>query len=175
MKKLSVLWLLFCIVLLVAPTMAQDTKDIPTATITASTDTLSAPETLPEGLVTVTFENDSEAPFIAMFARLNEDVTTDDFMAAMAENPMGMLPLVTLKGSPAVMPEQTANMTYALEPGDYILLNFAAAPPQMASFSVADEDDVEREVPVADVQVTMVDFGYGLPLTVPAGEHLWKI
>lgn len=176
MKKPSILWLLLCVVLLVVPALAQDiSNDIPTVTITASADALSAPETLPEGLVTITFENSAEMPFVGIFGRLNEGVTMEDLMTAMAENPMAMISQVTLKGGPGVMPGLTAEMTYNLEAGNYVLMNAGAQPPQMASIAVADGEDVKYEEPVADVTVTLEDFVFGIPVTLQAGEHLWQI
>jgi uncharacterized cupredoxin-like copper-binding protein len=96
-------------------------------------------------------------------------------MTAMAENPMALVSQLTLKGGPGVMPGQTAEMTYDLEAGNYVLLNGGAQPPQIAAISVADDEDVEYEAPVADVTVMLADFAFGIPLTLPAGEHLWQI
>lgn len=144
-------------------------------TITSSADGLTAPETLPEGLVTVAFENSAETPFVGIFGRLNEGATMEDLMTAMAENPMALASQLTLKGGPGVMPGQTTEMTYHLDAGNYVLLNVGAQPPQIASISVADGEDVEYEEPIADVTVTLADFAFGIPLTLPAGKHLWQI
>ena len=175
MKKLFSLGLLLSLALfsLAGNLLAQE--EIPQFIITSSAEALAAPEKLPEGLVTVTFENSAETPFIGIFGRLNEGVTMEDLMTAMAENPMALVSQLTLKGGPGVMPGQTAEMTYHLDAGNYVLLNGGAQPPQMASISVADEEDVEYEEPVADVTVTLEDFVFGMPPTLPAGEHLWQI
>lgn len=175
MKKLFTLGLLASLILvgLAGNLLAQE--DIPKFIITASAEALTAPETLPEGLVTVAFENSAETPFIGIFGRLNEGVTMEDLMAAMAENPMALVTQLTLKGGPGVMPGQTTEMTYQLEAGTYVLLNGGAQPPQLASITVADGEDVEYEAPVADVTVTLEDFAFGIPLTLPAGQHLWQI
>jgi hypothetical protein len=175
MKKLFTFGLLVSLVLvsLAGNLLAQE--EIPQFSITSSAEALTAPETLPEGLVTVAFENTAEAPFIGIFGRLNEGVTVEDLMTAMAENPMALVSQLTLKGGPGVMPGQMVEMTYHLDAGDYVLLNVGAQPPQIASISVADSEDVEYEEPVADVTVTLVDFAFGIPLTLPAGKHLWQI
>lgn len=154
--------------------MLGQTK-IPTADVTLAADGLSAPTTLPEGLVAVNFRNTSEGPFIGVLLRLNDGVTLDDLLASMAGNPMGMLPLVSLRGGPGVMPGQARSVTYNLDPGEYVLANFAGEKPQTASITVADEIDVKHEQPRADFNLALVDFGYGLPSTIPAGEKLWRI
>lgn len=176
MKKFLIGLLLLSLALVFVPIgdiTAQD--DIPSASIIATADGLTVPENLSSGLVTMTFENQGEGPFIALVVRLNDGVTMDDFLAAIAEDPLGMLPLVHLKGGPAVMPGQSTDMTLMLESGDYVVLNLGAEIPQMASLSVTDGEGMAYEEPVADVDVLMVDFGYGVPLTIPDGEHVWRI
>ncbi len=175
MKKLFTLGLLVSLVLsgLAGNLVAQE--EIPQFIITASAEALVAPETLPEGLVTVAFENSAETPFIGIFGRLNEGVTMEDLMKAMAENPMAMISQVTLKGGPGVMPGLSSAMTYNLEPGNYVLMNVGTQPPQMALIGVEDGEDAEIAEPVADVTVVLEDFVFGIPLTIPAGEQLWQI
>jgi hypothetical protein len=175
MKKIFILGLLMSLVVvsLAGNLLAQE--EIPQFSITSSAEALSAPETLPEGLVTVAFENSATTPFIGIFGRLNEGVTMEDLMAAMAENPMAMVMQVTLKGGPGVMPGATTEMTYNLEPGNYVLMNVGAQPPQMASIIVEDGEDMEYETPIAEVTVTLEDFVFGIPLTIPTGKHLWQI
>lgn len=145
------------------------------ATVTLSADGLTAPESLPAGWVTLEITNSAEAPFIGVLMRLNDGVTLDDLFTAMAEDPLGMLPLVTLKGGPAVMPGQSGSITFNLDTGSYVLANFAGEAPQIAPIMVEDAADAAAQAPAADLEVVMVDFGYGLPLTVSAGESVWRI
>jgi hypothetical protein len=143
--------------------------------VTASADGLSAPETLPQGLVTVTFENTSEGPFIGVLMRLNDGITIEDVFSAMAEDPFGMLPLVSLRGGPAVMPGQSGTLTYQFDPGTYVFVNFAGEMPQVAQLTVAEEAAAAQDEPAADLNVNMADFVFGLPVTVAAGEAVWRI
>lgn len=176
MLKRCVRMLLVAMLLMMVMAGAVTAQDaIPGADVVFSADGLSAPEALPSGLVTFNYENTAEAPFIGVLLRLNDGVTFDDLMAAMAEDPLGMLPLVSLRGGPAVMPGQSAAMTHSLDLGEYVLVNFAGEVPQMATISVAEEGAADLAEPAADVDVVMVDFGYGLPLSVPAGESVWRI
>ncbi|MBW4436341.1 MAG: hypothetical protein KME04_04365 [Pleurocapsa minor GSE-CHR-MK-17-07R] len=45
-----------------------------------------------------------------MLKRFNDELVADDVFTTMAENPLGMLPLVTLKGGGAVMPGQSESI-----------------------------------------------------------------
>ncbi len=154
--------------------LAQD--DMSTVTVTATSDGLSAPETLPVGQVTITFEASAEAPLITIFARLNEGMTPDELMGGLfAEDPTPILSQVTLKGSPMLMPGQSTDVTYNLEAGEYALLNVGAEMPQVAVITVTGDASTEVAEPEADLNVAMVDFGYGLPLTIPAGEIVWHV
>lgn len=167
--------LVFALLMLLAalPALAQD--GIPAVTITASADGLAAPETVPAGLIELTFENAGEAMLFAMMARLNEDVTMDDFMGALMQGPENAIPLVTLKGSPAAMPGESQVVTYHLEAGQYVLMNMGGEEPQIANFVVEGETaDASAELE-SDLAVTLVDFAFGLPTTLPAGEQTWLI
>lgn len=168
---------LMCAILafpLVGMVVAQ--AEIPSVTVTVTADGLSAPEALPEGFVNVTFDNISEAPFVGVVFQLNDGVTMDDVFASMAEgDPMGFLPLVRLKGGPGVMPGQSVTMTYALEAGNYALLNFFGEMPQVAPFNVTEGEDVMQVEPATDLNVVLTDFVFGLPATLPAGSSVWQL
>lgn len=153
--------------------LAQDDTSMLTVSVTA--EGLSAPETLPAGLVTLNFEAPAEAPLISIFARLGEGITPEALMAGLFEDPAGIAPQVTFKGSPFLLPGQSTNITYNLESGEYILLNVGAEMPQVAMISVTGDASPESVEPDADLNITMVDFGYGLPLTIPAGQHIWRV
>jgi len=171
--RIFVAILLVLTLVLSSTALAQD--DMSTVTVTATADSLSAPDTLPVGQVTITYEASEEAPLITIFARLSEGVTAEDLMAGMFEDPASIAPQVTFKGSPFLMPGQSTNVTYNLEPGEYALINVGAEMPQVAMISVEGEAGAEFIEPEADVTVAMVDFGYGLPLTIPAGENVWRV
>jgi hypothetical protein len=155
---------------------AQD--ELPTATISAAADGVTVPETLPEGLVAITFDNTAEAPFVPILLRLNDDVTMDDFMGAMGGDPGQMTELATLKGGTQINPASTVEVTYDFTPGNYALLNFAAEEPQVATFTVEDDAAVEsgsQTEPEADLKVALVDFAFGIPVELKAGEQTWLL
>ncbi|MBK9121894.1 MAG: hypothetical protein IPM16_02045 [Chloroflexi bacterium] len=175
-KKLGRFGLMCAILAFTLVGMVAAQAEIPSVTVTITADGLTAPGALPEGYVNVTFDNTSEAPFVGVVFQLNDGVTMDDVFTSMAEgDPMGFLPLVRLKGGPGVMPGQSVTMTYALEAGNYALLNFFGEMPQVAAFNVTEGEDVTQVEPATDLNVVMTDFVFGLPATLPAGSSVWQL
>lgn len=178
MKHLSKLMLLvlFAVSLVSGAAFAQDAADIPSVTITADAEGLTAPEGLSAGLTTIVYENVGEGPLFPVLLRLNEGTTLDDFMGIMAAgeeaNPADA---GTLKGALFVMPQQSGEVTYMLEAGEYVLVNFFSEVPQIASFTVADGEMMDTAEPTADVTVGLYDFAFGIPLQIAAGEQTWLI
>lgn len=163
--------------LLVAGTVSGQSA-IFSATFALSTEGLVTPETIPAGWVEITFENTGEAPLFGIMARLDDDATMDDFIHAlmgMMSGEAGIIPPATFTGAPAAMPGTTQSVTYNLAAGNYVLLNVAGEEPQIATFLVEGET-VETDIePEADLTVALVDFAFGLPVELPAGEQTWLI
>jgi hypothetical protein len=151
---------------------------ISSVTITLSAEGMVAPETIPAGWVEITFENTAEAPLFGIMARLDEDATMDDFMGAlmgMMGGDAGIVPPATFTGAPAAMPGTLQRVTYNLAAGTYILLNVAGEEPQIATFVVEGEVAEGDFEPEADLIIPLVDFAFGLPAELPAGEQTWLI
>lgn len=170
------LTLLLVLLLFTGTVFGQTT--IPTATITLSTDGLVTPETIPAGWVEIAFENIAEAPLFGFMARLDDDATLDDFMGALMGimgGDAGIVPPATFTGAPAAMPGTTQSVIYNLAAGSYVLLNVAGEEPQIATFVVEGEAADSDFEPEADLTVALVDFAFGLPVELPAGEQTWLI
>lgn len=151
---------------------------IPSATIALSVEGLVTPEMIPAGWVEVTFENTAETPLFGIMARLDDDATMEDFMGALMGimgGDAGIVPPATFIGAPAAMPGTTQSVIYNLAAGSYILLNVAGEEPQIATFLVAGEAVDSEFEPEADLRVALVDFAFGLPVELPAGEQTWLI
>ena len=112
---------------------------IPKVTVVVSDAGISVPAKLPAGPVAVTISNSRQAPRLLLFARLNAGVTSDQFMAALSTDQTGMaaLALVSLLGGREVIPGASKSVTFDLKPGNYMVLDLAAMPPQIARFTVA--------------------------------------
>ena len=178
LKLFARITLISAVLLLVITGTVLGQSAIPTTTITLSTEGLVAPEIIPAGWVEVTFENTAKAPLFGIMARLDDDATMDDFMGAlmgMMSGDAGIVPPATFTGAPAAMPGTTQSVIYNLAAGNYVLLNVAGEEPQIATFVVEGEvADTDFE-PEADLNVALVDFAFGLPVELPAGEQTWLI
>ncbi len=166
--------LLLILLFAVFPVLAQEGVESGLA-VTLTADGFTIPETVESGITTISFANETEAPLTPIFARLNAEVAIEDFMTALQEGEEAAIALVTLLGSTMTMPMSTSEITYALEPGTHLLLNFGDGPPQIGQFAVTGSADVETELPEADMTVSLVDFAFAIPLTVPAGEQTWLV
>lgn len=176
LKLFTRMTLLLALMLLAGIVSGQDT--ISTATITLSEEGLVTPETIPAGWVEITFENTAEAPLFGIMARLDDDATMDDFMGALMGimgGDAGIVPPAAFTGAPVAMPGTIQSATYHLVAGTYILLNVAGEEPQIATFVVEGEAADTDFEPEADLTVALVDFAFGLPVELPAGEQIWLI
>lgn len=112
------------------------------------------------------------APGMPEFARLNDGVTLDQFMAAAQQDIMAAVPLVTMIGNS----EQKVGdeVTYDLKPGTYVGLVFQeSGPPLTASFTAGKTTDAGE--PSAGVTAQLADFAFILPDEIAAGPQTWMI
>ena len=176
-KHLRVVGLVMLLVLMAGVWLveAQDAGDIPHITIEATAQGFTVPEEMPEGVVQITFENHSEATIEAVVARLNEGVTLEDLGAAGAEGREAALALVSVLGGSIVMPEMTADVTFDLAPGTYLLSNVASQEQAIQPFTVADSEGEGAAPPEANLEIVLLDFAFGMPIEIPAGPQLWHI
>jgi hypothetical protein len=156
---------------------AQDVEEIPTASIIAGEDGVELPQELSAGLVTITFENNTEMPFSPVIARLNEGKTMDDFMTAMQQpGSTPMQEVFNTIGGVEVAPQSSSDITYDLSAGNYLYLNFATGgPPEIKPFMVAEAASEPLEAPEADQVITMVDFAFSIPAELETGEQIWEV
>jgi hypothetical protein len=169
----TVLTIVLALLLVVFSAVAQDEAD---AEIILTTEGFTVPEMVEAGLTTLAFSNQTPAPLTPLFVRLNTDVTIEDFMAALEEGEEAAISLVALLGSTAVLPNDVVEVTYALQPGTHLLLNFSEqGPPQIGQFEVTGMASEDIEMPETDLTVSLVDFAFAIPLTISAGEQTWLI
>jgi hypothetical protein len=156
---------------------AQD-SDYTAVTGVATDEGIDFPEEVPAGLVNLTFENNrSEGEFTAGIARINDGVTMEQFMeAAAAENPMEAVSMVSLYGGTGVLPGESITYTVDLAGGNYLLLEFGEeGPSDFTMFTVTENDMEPMAAPQADVNLALIDFGFGVPGFISAGEKTWHV
>jgi hypothetical protein len=156
----------------------------PVIDIMASDYAFDAPDTLPAGLVTVRLMNHGQEPHHAQLLRLNDGVSFDDFAADLQAEGEGALRLVTLTGGPGALSTlKTTEVTLDLAPGQYALACFIASPdgvPHLAKgmlkpVTVTANPTQDAAAPEIAGTMTLRDFGFEIPDTVPAGPVSYRV
>lgn len=159
--------------------------DYPEFLITASEFHLElSAATIPGGFTKATLTNDGTRSHHAMFLKLNDGVTVDDFNIALESPDLGaVFSLSTSLGGPEVDAGLTASVILDLPAGQYVVFCLIpegddATPHYMLGMHAPLEvtEAVERPAPTADALVEMVDFGFGdMPMEATAGTHIWEV
>lgn len=155
-----------------------------TITITAMDFSYEIPAEVSAGYVSMTMVNEGMEDHHGQLLRLNDDVTPDDFMAALMEGPEAIFPLVSFFGGVGIIPPgEQGTVIQQLTAGNYMILCFVESPdgvPHVAKgmiqpFTVV-EGEAAAEEPAADIEVILVDFAFeGMPAEIPTGQQTWKI
>ncbi|MFN8379344.1 MAG: hypothetical protein U0452_11810 [Anaerolineae bacterium] len=170
----AMLVVLALVTLLSLPALAQDEAANPAIIVTA--DGITAPEQLAAGIVTLTFQNDTEARVQSLMVRLNDGKTMQDFASAMQSGMAGLLATVTLIGTPVLEPASSVDVIYDLTEGSYVLfVGTTDGPPSQFMLTVSGASDPATEAPAADVELNLSDTGLELPESVASGELVWQI
>lgn len=154
------------------PQTGADARDL---SIEITGDGVSIPEQATSGYVTVTTNNNSDAPQILVLGRLNTGVTPEQLSEAI-EDPNAAIPLVTLVGGRDTAPGETQQFTANLQEGTYAAITLPESddPPGLSFFEVTAGDE-EGSPPEADRTVELVDFDFTMPENIPAGEQVWEV
>ena len=180
-KRWSVLFLVLTVLSLFSISfysIAQDTTDLPQITITVTEDGLDVPAEIPEGIVTLTFDNQMEFPVMPVPMRLLPDVTQEQLMETLeTEGEEAAIELVSLQGGTMVEPGTTLDVTYDFAAGEYALFDFASEMSQPLWFTVADVEGegFDETQLVADVEVSLVDFDFQMPDVISTEAASWLI
>ena len=180
MKRQIFFTILLSAVLLLSNLVSIAQEEIPQVTLIATAEGLqNIPTEMPEGLVNITFNNQSEAPILPVPMRLLEDVTRDELVMALeTEGEDAAMALLAMLGGTFIMPETSITITYDLKPGEYLVTDFAypSEAPILNWFMVEDSaSSNELNMPEADINVNLLDFAFQIPLELEAGESLWHI
>ena len=174
-----------------ASSAAQDATpasgDYPTVAFTAKDyEFLGLPASIPGGLTRLSMTQEGPADHHAMFMRLNDGVTADDFMAALQSGDFGALlgAAMSLGGPNAGAIGSTTNVVVDLTPGQYMVICVIpdeetgmphAAMGMLAPLEVT-EAETTAQPPESDLTVDLVDFAFeGLSSEIAAGPHTWTI
>ncbi|MCB0125986.1 MAG: hypothetical protein KDE58_27205 [Caldilineaceae bacterium] len=157
--------------------------EIPEITIMAHDFSFSVPAEIEAGLVRIKLEDHGQEPHHVQFARLNDGVTFEQFMAALQKGENEALPLLTFPGGVApIDPNGVASAILDLAPGNYVLLCLVPSPdgiPHLAKGMIAPvtvvEGGVQASTPEVQGTVKLVDFSFVLPSEIKAGKQIWEV
>jgi hypothetical protein len=162
-----------------APVAADEAAEIVEAesyTLRFTETGMEIPEVVPSGIVPVRFETGPTVPALALVGRLHEGLGMDDVTVAMMEGgPLAALGQISLLGGAMLGPDESREIIFDLQAGEYVILNLAGEMPGVGGFQVAADTVSSMAPPQTDIVIDMVDFAYAMPDTLPAGRHLWEI
>ena len=143
-----------------------------TVTVNISAEGIDMPAEIPSGIVTFAYQLAEDAPGLPEFARLNDGVTLDALMAAMQEDQMAALALITQIGNSDTTVD--SQVTYDLPPGDYVGMLFPEeGEPLIANFTAGEPSGAAE--PQAAVTAQLADFAFLLPDEIAAGPQTWLV
>jgi hypothetical protein len=157
---------------------------IPEVAIGADEFTFDAPASIPGGLTRLVMTNTGEEDHQALLLRLNEGVTLEDLASAPIETEADAEAYGTFFGGPIAGPGGRFDAVLDLEPGSYVMLCAIPSPsdgvPHMekgmvTTLEVTEPPEPQPDPPTTDVTVTLNDFSFDAPETIPAGETTFHV
>lgn len=170
------------------PAMAQDATPAaggyPELTITSAEYSFDMPATAESGYTRLTLNNQGAEDHHAIFIRLNDGVTQDQFMEVLMSGDLGALANIgAAYGGPMANPGGQGSVIAWLDPGTYEVVclipddqGVPHAAHGMISLLEVAEGAAAAPDPVADVSITLVEMTFdGLPAEVAAGPQVWGV
>ncbi|HET7093318.1 MAG TPA: hypothetical protein VFI22_07570, partial [Thermomicrobiales bacterium] len=167
------------------PMASPAAVDYPELLVTAVDDAFGLPSRTQGGWTRITLRNAGTPEHHAMFMRLNDGVTADDFTKAAQGPDLGALfGMSTSIGGPgSISAGEEASVILDLKPGNYVVICTIPNPDgtphyQMGMLQPLTVSAAAQALPepTADGAVALLDFHFmGIPETVAAGPHVWKV
>lgn len=156
----------------------EATAEIPAVVIEVSEDGILVPDTIPGGIVDITFQNSGEQTHTLEIWRIREGHTADEILAMfdhIKENPddfFGVFDLGSWIHYADAIEPGTPHQFYAdLGTGDFFIS--AETNPELGPVFFSATELVGTTEPETAVFVDMADFSYAMPDAIPAGEQRW--
>ena len=157
---------------------AETTGEIPAVMIEVSEDGIMVPDTIPGGIVGITFKNTGEQMHSLDIWRIREGHTADEIVAMfdyLKENPDDFFGVFELGSwihlADGLEPGASQHFYADLGIGDFFVSDDAN--PDLGPVFFSTTELVGTTEPDATVTVNMADFSYAMPDAIPAGEHWW--
>lgn len=156
-------------------------SDLPALTVVAKDYAYDLPESTAAGFTAITLDNQGADFHHAMFVKLNEGVTFEQFTAAKSE--AEMFAMGASLGGPMVGPMSQSTVVINLEEGNYAIMCVIPGPDGMPHFTMgmispfAVTANAEAgAAPEASMTIELTEMMFhGLPATVPAGPATWEV
>jgi hypothetical protein len=160
------------------PSETEEGGETPTAGVAGSMDITAVefsfenlPSTQPGGLTTITLDNIGAEDHQAVFLKLNEGATFDQFEQALQADETGVQALALGSGGSGVnvLPSgESGKVQYDLTEGSYVALCFVSgadniphvAKGMLASFEVTPAESTPAQPPAPDSTITAADFSF---------------
>lgn len=165
----------------VAPSATPTSVAPHVVTVIAKDYAFQAPDTIDAGAVTFRLKNEGPDLHHVWLIRLENGKTMADVEAALKSGQRGFPTWIVNEGGPnAAVPGAESNATVVLEPGNYALLCVIPAADgqphmmkgMMRALTVIRSDGESTELPTADVQITLADYGFQFSSPLTAGRHV---
>ena len=138
-----------------------------------SAESIVAPEVIRPGLAEITIENTDSTWHAAIFRRLNDDVSLEDFDAAFLENPFTTLPLTYAIGGPDVPAGERIEGMFFLNEGTYVVVDNWSEPARYTVVNIEGQM-VDAAAPDHNVMVRLEEYSITMPESIASGPQLWK-
>lgn len=163
---------------------AAEDANYPELTMIATDYAFEMATTAEGGFTRLTIDNQGSEDHHAIFFRLNDDVTMEQFQEVMQTGDLGaILGVSTALGGPNVGPGHTTSVIADLVPGQYVVVCVIPDPegtPHAAHGMVAPlevtDGGADTIAPEASASIALVEMAFnGLPEEVDAGRMTWEV
>lgn len=157
---------------------------LPEIEIDAADYSYTAPETVTAGWVRVILTNNGTEPHHVQFVRLNDGVTAEQFEEALKQGEGPAMALVKqVGGVGAVHPGGTVQAVVNLPAGEYVILCLIPSPGDHVAHHAkgmikplkVEAGAGSANEPQADLSVSLKDFMFTMPESLPAGKTVVKV
>ncbi len=156
---------------------------MPAITIKAMDFSFDQPNSIPAGLVDITFENNGGQPHQIQLARINNG-NFDELSAALKKGPEAALPLVTLTGGAnTIDPGAKQEVILNLQQGTYASICFVSGQDNVPHYMkgmlskliVTESSGNQIPAPKDNGQIVLQDFSFTMPSSIPSGPVTLKV
>lgn len=157
---------------------AESAVETPQLVIEAAEHSFTLSDAPTAGITEVVLRNGGEEPHHVQLARLNEGVTTEQFLAELQESEAALAQVTMVGGAITAAPGGQSSGVVELAEGPHVALCFIAgedgvphvAKGMVTPFEVAAAEGDVAAAPEADVTINLYDFAFDIP-ALTAGEH----